>query len=59
MIASPEKGQPIPNDDAAAWKRQAYLMADLAEAQRDEIRALRQRVNTLEQKLFSLRNLRK
>jgi len=43
------RGQKIP-DTVEAWKRHAYLLADLVEEQREEIRALKHKVNKLGQK---------
>ena len=43
------RGQKIPNT-VEAWKHHAYLLADLVEEQREEIRALKHKVNKLDQK---------
>ena len=42
------RGQKIPNT-VEAWKHHAYLLADLVEEQREEIRALKHKVNKLGQ----------
>lgn len=48
------RGEPIP-ETVEAWKRHAYLMADLVEEQAAEIQQLRQRNNKLEQRLMKMK----
>jgi hypothetical protein len=50
------RGEPLPKT-LEAWRYHAYLMADLAEKQAEEIRTLKIRNNKLEQSVQKLRRL--